>query len=170
MDRRAVAVLATGPFVTLAGVLRQVPDWLTHPAAMPWRNSIVHSLVLLGLVAAHAWCYALWQPHAPNRILVNEFLTRLWFALLGLLAVGGTTDYGGLFLVMAAAWAVASWCVHYLLLRKQGSYRVGANIAMLGLFLLGLALMALVCLELQAGDDAARATGLRFAAAASATT
>ena len=165
MDRRAVAVLAAGPFVTLAGVLRQLPDWLTFPADMPWRNSIVHSLILLGLVAAHSVCYGLWQPHAPNRILVNEFLTRLWFALLGLLAVGATTDYGGLFLVMAAAWAVASWCVHYLLLRMQGTYRVDANIAMLGLFLLGLALMAMVCLQLQAGDEAARATGLRFAIA-----
>lgn len=152
MDRRAVAVLATAPFVTLAGVLRQLPDGWSAPAAMPWTSAAGHAALLFALMGAHAWCYALWAPHAPNRMLVNEFLTRMWFVLFGLLAVGVHGDYGALFLLMAAPWAVASWCTHYLILRSQGGYRAGSNLALLGLFLLGLALMGLVCVKLAQGD------------------
>ena len=157
MDQRAVAVLAVAPFITLSGVLRQLPDCLSYPWAMPWVNSVGHSTLLLGLMGAHAWCYARWQPHAPNRILVNEFLTRLWFVVFGLLAVGSIGTYGGLFLVMASAWAVASWCTYYLVFRQQEAYRPGVNTAILGLFLLGLALIALICVKLDAADAAASA-------------
>lgn len=158
MDLRAVAVLAVAPFITLSGVLKQLPDYLTYPEAMPWGNAVAHTAILLGLLWAHAWCYARWQPHAPNRILVNEFLTRLWFVVFGLVAVGAIGDYGGLYLVMAAAWAVASWCTYYLVFRQQEAYRPGLNTAILGLFLLGLALIALICVKLGAADAAA---GLR---------
>src|SRR5688572_2962407 len=140
MDRRAVAVMAVAPFVTLSGVLKQLPGAASSLAPMPWTHAVAHTALLALLVAAHAWCYALWQPHAPNRMLVNEFLTRMWFVLLGLALVGAHGDYGALYLIMAAPWAVASWCTHYLVLRRQGGYRAGGNVAMLGLFLLGLAL------------------------------
>jgi hypothetical protein len=95
-------------------------------------------------MAAHAWCYALWTPHAPNRMLINEFLTRSWFVLFGLLLVSSQGDAGPLYLVMAAAWAVASWCTFYIVLRTQKVYRALENLAQLGLFLVGLALMALL--------------------------
>lgn len=155
MDRRATAVLAAAPFITLSGVLKQLPDGGRLGVPMSWGSSLLHAGILLGLVAAHAWCYARWQPHAPNRILVNEFLTRLWFVLFGLLLVGAVSEYGGLFLVMAAAWAVASWCTHYLILRRQERYAPGANIAQLGLFLLGLALVGLICVRLAISDSSA---------------
>lgn len=155
MDRRAVAVLATAPFVTLTGVLKQLPDAWAPSVSMSWPAAAGHAAVLATLMAAHAWGYALWTPHAPNRMLVNEFLTRMWFVLFGLLAVGMHGDYGALFLVMAAPWGVASWCTHYLVLRSQAGYRPGPNLAMLGLFLVGLALMALVCVKLTQGDLAA---------------
>jgi hypothetical protein len=152
VDRRAVAVLAVAPFVTLAGVLRQLPGGTDSLAPMPWPHAAGHAALLLGLMAAHAWGYAQWQPHAPNRLLVNEFLTRMWFVLFGLILVGLHGDYGSLFFLLAAPWAVASWCTHYLVLRGQGAYSAGGNLAMLGLFLLGLALMALVCVKLTLGD------------------
>jgi hypothetical protein len=49
---------------------------------------------------------------------------------------------------MAAPWAVASWCTHFLALRSQGRYHVAANVGMLGLFLLGLALIGLLTVRL----------------------
>lgn len=155
MDRRAVAVMAVAPFVTLAGVLRQLPSQASSLQPMPWTSAVLHGAALFLLVSAHAWGYARWQPHAPNRLLVNEFLTRAWFVLLGLLAVGVHGEYGALYLVMAAPWAVASWCTHYLVLRQQGRYGFGGNLAILGLFLLGLALIALVCVKLTVADASA---------------
>lgn len=155
MDRRAVAVLAVAPFITMAGVLKQLPDAFNGGAPMPWTTAVAHTLVLLVLLGAHSWSYARWQPYAPNRILVNEFLTRLWFVLFGLLLVGLHGEYGGIYLVMAAAWAVASWCTHYLVLRQQDGYVAGVNLAMLGLYVLGLALMGLVCVNLGVADSAA---------------
>ena len=40
-------------------------------------------------------------------------------------------------------------------LRQQQRYSVGLNVAMLGLFLLGLALMGLMCVKLGLADAAA---------------
>ncbi|MFA5944427.1 MAG: hypothetical protein WC876_08180 [Candidatus Thermoplasmatota archaeon] len=148
MDRRIVWTFALATFVTLAGVLRQIPGGLNAPDAMPAGLAVAYAVVLFGLMAAHAKCYERWTPHAPNRILVNEFLTRAWFVLFGLVLVAFHGDTGPIYLVMASAWAVASWCTHYLILRAQKSYRALDNLAQHGLFLLGLALMALVSLRL----------------------
>jgi hypothetical protein len=136
--------LALAPFCGLAAVLLQVPGTVASAEPMPAWQAAAHTAVLFGLMAAHSWCYAAWTPHAPNRMLVNEFLTRSWFVLFGLLLVSAQGDAGPLYLVMAAAWAVASWCTHYLVLRTQKGYRALENLAQHGLFLLGLALMALL--------------------------
>ncbi len=135
------------PFVTLAGVLHQVPV-TPEVDLMPWWQAAGTTLLLLALMATHAVCYALWTTHAPNRMLVNEFLTRAWFVIFGLMAVFRHGDTGPIYLVMAAAWAVASWCTHYLVLRSQKSYRTLENLAQHGLFLVGLALMALVAIRI----------------------
>lgn len=143
--RRGLAwALALAPFAGLAAVLLSVPGHTDRPDPMPSWQAGAHTLVLLGLMGLHSWCYALWTPHAPNRMLVNEFLTRSWFVLFGLLVVSAQGDAGPLYLVMAAAWAVASWCTHYLILRTQKGYRALENLAQHGLFLVGLALMALL--------------------------
>ena len=150
MDRRVAWTMAAATFVTLAGVLHALP---ARPGSgtMPWGPAAAGSALLLGLMAAHAFGYAAWTAHAPNRILVNEFLTRACFVLVGLLVVSAHGDTGPLYLVMAAAWAVASWCTHYLVLRAQQAYRPVENLAQLGLFLVGLALMALLGIRLAAG-------------------
>jgi hypothetical protein len=137
---------ALAPFLTLAGVLHQMPD---RPGAgpMPWSHAGLHAAILLGLLGLHAACYARWAEQAPNRMLVNEFLTRTWFVLFGLLVLGLQADTGGVYLAMAAGLAVASWCVHYIVLRSQGRYRALENLAQHGLFLLGLALSILVALS-----------------------
>lgn len=139
--------MAVATFATLAAVLHQVPS---HPGAgpMPWWQAAAYAAALFALMAAHARCYALWAPVAPNRILVNEFLTRSWFVVFGLLVVSFHGDTGPIYLVMAAAWAVASWCTHYLVLRSQKGYRTLENLAQHGLFLVGLALMGLVAIRL----------------------
>src|SRR5687767_9735656 len=118
MDLRVAWTLAVTAFATLAGVLHAFPA-SPGAAAIPWWLAAAGSALLLGLMAAHAFGYAAWTPHAPNRVLVNEFLTRAGFVLLGLLVVSMHGDTGPLYLVMAAAWAVASWCTHYLVLRAQ---------------------------------------------------
>lgn len=146
MERPLAWTVAIAPFATLVGVVHQLPA-LSGPGSMPWWQAVALSIVLLGLMAAHAVSYAKWTPHAPNRMLVNEFLTRSWFVIFGLLLVMGRGDTGPIYLVMAAAWAVASWCTHYLVLRSQKGYRSLENVAQHGLFLLGLALMALVAIR-----------------------
>ena len=150
MDRRVGWTMVAACFVTLAGVLHAMP---AHPGAgpMPWWQAAGHAALLLALMAAHAFCYAAWTRHAPNRMLVNEFLTRSWFVLFGLLVVSAHGDTGPIYLVMAAGWAVASWCTHYLVLRAQKGYRAVENLAQLGLFLLGLALMGLLGIRLATG-------------------
>lgn len=150
MDRRAAWTMALATFAALAGVLHAIPSQ-PGGGAMPWWQAAAGSALLFGLMAAHAHGYAAWTPHAPNRVLVNEFLTRAAFVLSGLLVVSAHGDTGPLYLVMAAAWAVASWCTHYLVLRAQKSYRPVENLAQLGLFLLGLALMALLGIRLAIG-------------------
>jgi hypothetical protein len=143
--RRGLAwALALAPFAGLGVVLRSMPGLASRANAMPAWEAAGHTLVLLGVMGLHSWCYSLWTPHAPNRMLVNEFLTRSWFVLFGLLLVSTQGDAGPLYLVMAAAWAVASWCTHYLVLRTQKGYRPLENLGQHGLFLVGLALMALL--------------------------
>lgn len=149
-----MAVLTVAPYITLSGVLKQLPDWMSFPDAMPWPNAVGHTVLLFGLMGLHAWCYSLWQPAAPNRMLINEFVTRTWFVLFGLVLVGAQTEYGAIYLILAAPWGVASWCTHYLLLRRQERYDAATNTAVLGLFLLGLVLMALLCFRLEASDAA----------------
>jgi hypothetical protein len=141
---------AVAPFATLAGVLRHMPE-PSGGGPMPWLHAAGRSAVLLALLGWHSWCYARWSPAAPNRMLVNEFLTRTWFVLFGLLVVGLGADTGGVYLALASGLAVASWCVHYLVLRSQGAYRALENLAQHGLFLLGIALSILVALSFAEG-------------------
>ncbi|MEA3136340.1 MAG: hypothetical protein QOC71_621, partial [Thermoplasmata archaeon] len=145
-DRRLAWTFAVTPFVLLAGLLHEVPGHEGTPG-MPWWSAAAHAALLFGLMAAHAKCYSLWTPHAPNRMLVNEFLTRSWFGLFGLVVVAAHGDTGPLYLVMASAWVVAAWCTHYLVLRSQKDYRALENLAQLGLFLVGLTLMGLVSIR-----------------------
>lgn len=147
MQRPLAWTAAIAPFAALGGVLRQVPV-APGLGPTPWWQAAAQAALLLGLMAAHASCYALWTPHAPNRMLVNEFLTRSWFVLFGLLVVQHRGDTGPIYLVMAAAWGVASWCTHYLILRSQQGYRAPDNLAQMGLFLVGLALMALLAIRI----------------------
>jgi hypothetical protein len=118
---------------------------------MPWSHAGVHAAILLGLMGLHSFCYARWSEHAPNRMLVNEFLTRTWFVLFGLLVVGLNADTGGVYLALGSGLAVASWCVHYIVLRSQGRYRALENLAQQGLLLLGVALSILVALRFAEG-------------------
>jgi hypothetical protein len=150
MDRRVAWTMVAATFATLAAVLHAIPP---HPGAgpMPWWQAIAYTGLLLTLMAAQAFSYAAWTPHSPNRILVNEFLTRSWFGLFGLLVVSAHGDTGPLYLVMASGWAVAAWCTHYLVLRLHGAYRPVENLAQLGLFLVGLALMGLMAIRLAIG-------------------
>ena len=148
MDRRVALGLAVAPFAALAGVLGAAPGGVGPMDAMPGWQAAAPAILLLGLMAAHARCYSLWTPHAPNRMLVNEFLTRAWFVLFGLLAVSARGDTGPIYLVMGAAWAVASWCTHYLVLRSQKGYRALENLALHGLFLVGLALMGVFSIRI----------------------
>jgi hypothetical protein len=134
------------PFATLAGVLHQMPG-RPGAGAMPWSQAGLDAAVFFALLALHSFCYERWSEHAPNRMLVNEFLTRTWFVLFGLLVLGLQADTGGVYLAMAAGLAVASWCLHYIVLRSQGRYRALENLAQLGLFLLGVALSILVALS-----------------------
>jgi hypothetical protein len=151
LDLRAKWVLAVGPFIALAAVLHRLPDPHGGLNADAWPHAIVHTTILFGLMAAHAACYRRWSAASPNRMLVNEFLTRIWFVVFGLLLVGMAGDQAPIFAVMAAPWAVASWCTHYLLLRGQGSYVVATNLTVLGVFLLGLALMGLIAVTISFG-------------------
>jgi hypothetical protein len=137
---------AVVPFATLAGVLRQLPEWRGR-GAMPWSHAAADAAVLFGLLGLHAFSYVRWSEVAPNRMLVNEFLTRTWFVLFGLAVVGLNADTGGVYLALASGLAVASWCVHYTVLRSQGRYRALENLAQHGLFLVGLALAILVALR-----------------------
>lgn len=137
---------AVVPFATLAGVLHQLPE-SPGQGPMPWSRAALHAAVLFALLGLHAACYARWSPHAPNRMLVNEFLTRTWFVLFGLAVVGLNADTGGVYLALASGLAVASWCTHYIVLRSQKAYRALENLAQHGLFLVATALSILVALR-----------------------
>ena len=113
-----------------------VPTLAEHLA---WGFALANAALLAAAMLAHAFCYRLWHPFAPGRILANELLARLWFAVYAALVAGwlglawqGVAAFG-------AAWAAATWLAHARLVR-HGGYRVAENLALLGTFLLGLAL------------------------------
>jgi hypothetical protein len=150
MERRGPSriALAAAPFVGLAIVLKQVPDAATSFQPMPWSHAAAYALVLLGLVALHAHFCAKWSPAAPRRIATNELLVRLLLVTFGLLIVAAHPHgQGGLFLLGGLLWAALSWLTHRSLAWKEGGYRALPNVALLGLFMLGLALLALVSLS-----------------------
>lgn len=142
--RRISAVV---PFALLVPVLRQVPLPPAGATPLPWSHAILHSGVLLLLMAAHAWCYRRWQLAAPRRILLNEFLTRLWFATFAVLIVQGHAENGWALSFVAVPWAALTWEVHRQEVRSRG-YDVAWNVTNLGLFLVGLWLMAMMALRL----------------------
>lgn len=144
--RKLAAVL---PFLLLAPALRYVPVPPADAAPIPWLHATGHAALLLGLLSAHTWCYARWQPHAPRRILANELMARAWFAVYGALVVGRATDAGPAFLLVALPWAGLAWEVHRQDVGKRG-YDVPWNLANWGVFLLGLALMELVAVRIAA--------------------
>lgn len=130
--RRAAAwALAGVPYVTLAFAL--------HGVTSSWPQALGNAGLLFGLMWAHATCYALWQPYAKGRILLNELLTRLWFALDAVLVAGWLDLDLRLVGTVGLVWAVASWGLHRRLVRT--GYVVVDNVALLGLFLAGLAVV-----------------------------
>lgn len=133
-------VLAAVAFAGLVPVLHWVPVPPATTAPIPWLHAAAHAALLLGLLAAHTGFYARWQPHAPGRILTNEFLARLWFAVYGAIVVGRASPDGLGFLLVGVPWAALTWEVHRQDVRKRG-YDAPWNLANWGLFLLGLALL-----------------------------
>ena len=115
------------PFAGLAAILQA---WVPRGQAMG------HAALLLVLMVAHALCYARWQPRAPRRILVNEWLARLWFVVYAALLVQSRSEAGNVMLALGAAWAVLSGAAHTVLVQR--GYRAGENVAQLGIFLFGL--------------------------------
>jgi hypothetical protein len=149
MERRGPSriALAAAPFAGLAVVLKQVPDAATSFQPMPWSHAAAHALVLFGLVALHAHFCAKWSPAAPGRIATNELLVRLLLMTFGFLIVAAHPHgQGGLFLLGGLLWAALSWLTHRSLAWRQGGYHTLPNVALLGLFMLGLALLALTSL------------------------
>jgi hypothetical protein len=127
--QRIAPVLAVAPYVAIAAVLLALlPPW----------QAIGNAALLFGLMAAHAACYRLWQPHAPRRILLNELLTRLWFATYLVLLVG-LLDGALVVAALGFPMAVSSWAVHRQLLAR--GYDAAQNVLQLGVFLLLLALI-----------------------------
>jgi hypothetical protein len=136
----AVAIV---PFAALAAVVARFPF---KGDMLPWWQGALHAAALLGLVAAHATCYERWHPRAPTRILVNEFLARMWFLLYALLVVDHLGGRAGWYVAMGAPWAVLTWLVHRDQVAKRG-YQWAEAVAILGLFLAGLAIVALLTLQ-----------------------
>ncbi|MEK6985860.1 MAG: hypothetical protein AABX89_05730 [Candidatus Thermoplasmatota archaeon] len=136
--------LALLPFAALAPVLRLVPNAATAFQPMPWSHAAGHALVLAGLMAAHAACYARWSVGAPRLIAQNEAFTRLWFVTFGFLVVAGHKPTGGLYLALALPWAALSFLAHRRFALRDGGYRFTTNFGLLGFFLLGLALIGLI--------------------------
>lgn len=142
--RDAASVL---PFLLLVPVLHFVPLPPATTLTVSWGWAVANAALLLGAFTAHVTCYARWQPAAPRRMLLNEALARLWFAVYGALVVGRVTPLGPAFLLVAVPWAALSWEVHRQEVRKAG-YARAWNLANWGLFLLGLSLMELVAVRL----------------------
>jgi hypothetical protein len=121
--------LAVAPYAAIAAVLLAlVPPW----------QAVGNAALLLGFMAAHATCYRLWQPHAPQRILANELLTRLWFATYVVL-IAGLLDGAMAVAALAFPLAFTSWLLHRRLV--QGGYQAAQNVLQLGVFLLLLTLL-----------------------------
>lgn len=124
---RRLWLAAPLPFAALAALLQA---WVST------RHAIGHAALLLVLMVAHALCYARWQPRAPRRILVNEWLARAWFVVYAALLVQARSDAGIVMLGLGATWAGVSGVVHTVLVRS--GYRAAENVLQLGVFLLGL--------------------------------
>lgn len=144
MHQAVRLALALLPFAALVPVLRLVPNAATAFQPMPWSHAAGHAVVLAGLMAAHAACYARWNLGAPRRIAQNEALTRLWFVTFGFLVVAGHKPTGLLYASLALPWAALSWQTHRRFVARDGGYRFTANLGLLGLFLFGLALIGLI--------------------------
>lgn len=122
--KRIARPLSVAPYAAIAAILLAiVPPW----------HAVAHAALLLVLMAAHAACYQVWQPHAPGRILVNELLTRLWFATYLVLLVG-MLDGAIVVAVLAFPLVVSSWLVHRKLVRR--GYDAAENVLHLGVVLL----------------------------------
>lgn len=134
---RALASIA---FAGLVPALRWVPVPPAATAPIPWPHAAAHAFLLAGLLGAHTWCYARWRSHAPGRILANELLARLWFAVYGAIVVGRASPDGLGFLLVGVPWAALTWEVHRQDVRKRG-YDASWNLANWGLFLMGLVLL-----------------------------
>ncbi len=149
MDRPSVGsvALAVSPFAALAVVLKQVPDAATSFQPMPWSHALGHAAVLLGLMAAHTACYTRWSRGAPGRIAANEALARLWFVAFGFLVVAGHKPTGPLYLALGLGWTALSFLTHRAFVRRQDGYRTLPSLGLWGLFLLGLALVGLLCIK-----------------------
>lgn len=148
MRRAGAFALAALPFAALAAVLRQVPSAASAFQPMPWWQAVLHAAVLLGLMAAHAACYARWSRGAPRRIELNEGLTRLWFVAFGYLVVAAHRPTGPLYLALALPWAALSFEAHRATVRRRGAYAAVASLANHGLFQVGLALIGLLAIRL----------------------
>lgn len=131
--QRILPALAVASYIGIALALRGLP--------LSWAASIGNAALLFGLLSAHAWCYQRWQPYAPGRILVNELLTRLWFATYVVLLVG-LLDGAMVVAVLGFPLAVSSWLVHRRLVRR--GYQVAENVLQLGVTLLLLAVVLVV--------------------------
>lgn len=137
--RKAGSVL---PFALLVPVFRYIPLPPHATVPLPWGWAVGNAALLLAAFTAHVACYARWQPAAPRRLLLNEALARLWFAVYGAIVVGRATPLGLEFLLMAVPWAALCWEVHRQEVRKAG-YDATWNLANWGLLLLGLSLLEL---------------------------
>lgn len=130
MRPRATWLLTPLPFAALAYALLDLP--------ISRLRAVGNAALLFVLMVAHAACYARWQPRAPNRILVNELLARLWFAVYAIL-IAGLLGGNMLAAALGLPLAFASWQVHRA--RLNGTYHVVDNVVQLGIYL---ALLAVV--------------------------
>ena len=117
------------PYVALAVLLQRLLG--------SWPQATGNTALLAVAMTAHAKCYSLWQPGAPRRILLNEGLTRLWFAAYAVLVASWLGLDEGFVAAAGLAWAAFTWMLHRSLVRR--GYAVDENVAMLGVFLAGLA-------------------------------
>lgn len=130
--QRIARPLAVAPYAAIAAVLLALlPPW----------QAVGNAALLLAFMAAHAACYQMWQPHEPRRILVNELLTRLWFATYVVL-LAGLLDGAMAVAALGFPLALTSWLLHRRLV--QDGYRAAENVLHLGVFLLLLTLLLTV--------------------------
>lgn len=124
MPRRAAWLVTPLPFAALGYVLQDLP--------ISRVRAVGNAVLLFGLMVAHATCYARWQARAPNRMLVNELLARLWFAVY-IILVAGLLDGSLAAAALGLPLAFASWQVHRA--RLNGTYHAVDNVVQLGVYL-----------------------------------